>query len=177
MAAIRAAAIGVATQAAAPVAEEATAMTAAARRAAIVARNLTADGAGHHLVAGDAFFVGHADANRTGGLARNLAGFVHGALLDAFLFDALIGANFALLFTPFLLANRNLHASRDAVSNLLADGVRAAFVFRAVNPDFAGGTGLQQVLHGSQQSLQPWPPKNECASRHSQWPRRTSFFL
>jgi len=123
----RPAAVGVVTQAA----EEAAAFAAIG----FADRNLAGYGPWNHLAAGDGFFVRNAHANRTGCLARHLALFVHRALLNALLFDAIDLANLDLFFLPDVPADRDFAMDGFGIAHLLAHGHGAFPIFRAVDPD------------------------------------------
>lgn len=115
------------------------------------ARNLAGDGFRHELAAGDRFFVGDADADRTGRLARHRLADVGGALDGLLLFDALPGADLDLLFNPDVLADGDLAGGRFAALDLLADGHGAFLVFGAMHPVLdgaraAGVAGVARVV-------------------------------
>lgn len=99
-------------------------------------RGWRGDSAGHKAVAGDRFFVGDADANRTGGLGRDLLRFVSRVFLHNVLGHALVGADLDLLFTAFLFADRNFAFDSFGHANFFADGDRAVTVLGAADPMF-----------------------------------------
>lgn len=114
--------------------------------AALGARDLLGRFLLHPLAAGHGLFVRRADANRTGALARNLLGFAHGVLFNAFFLDALNRANLNLLFLPYLLANRNLALDVFGHADLLAHRHWALFVLGAVHPHLAGASRTARII-------------------------------
>ena len=102
------------------------------------AGDLAFNGATNHASAGDRFLVGDAHADGAFDLARNLAGFARGVLLNALLGHALIRAHLDRFFLPLGLADRHFALDLLLDADLLADLDLAAFVLRAVDPHLAG---------------------------------------
>jgi hypothetical protein len=88
----------------------------------------------NHAADIDHLFARDADANRTGRLAGNATRFPLGALHNALFGHALIRADLDLLFTPHVLANRDLARHAFGVANLLAHRHRAFPVLGAMDP-------------------------------------------
>ena len=132
----------------------ATTVTEAAEEAAAFAASVAGAGGGSRagnffanpLAAGHGFLVRSADAHRTGGLARDLAGLAHGVLLNLLRLLACIRAHLDLLFFPFLLADRDLAFDVFGHANLLAHRHRALLVLWAVDPDLASAGGAARVV-------------------------------
>jgi len=102
----------------------------------------------NHAADIDGLFARDADANRASRRAGNATRFPLGALDNALFGHALVRADLDLLFTPHVLANRDLARHAFGVADLLAHRHRAFTVLGAIHPHLFGARRTASVVAG-----------------------------